>query len=141
MSGFLYFLRGLPVSKPLPRLSKEYKIQQQQTSSVIYCSMDITEIHCRPNILYAPEFFAHPHRVLSSKYPLQLWQEPCSFQEKSASRFRTLYFSQCWSFLTLYGDLFLITSFFLQENTVTCSFYTATIFGNFRWNERPLRQC
>ena len=25
--------------------------------------MDHIEIHSRPNILHAPEFFAHPHRV------------------------------------------------------------------------------
>ena len=58
----------------------------------------------RPNILHAPEFFAHPHRVLFCKYPVQLRQKPFSFQEKSASHF-LLYisiiylviFCQCWS--------------------------------------------
>ena len=56
-----------------------------------------------------------PIASLFSKYPVQLRQKPFSFQGKSASRFLTLYFSQCWSFLTLYGDLVSHNQFLLTR--------------------------
>ena len=44
----------------------KYNSNKQAVSSLtppLYHSMDHIEIHSRPNILHAPEFFAHPHRV------------------------------------------------------------------------------
>ena len=99
-------------SKAPPRSSKniKYNSNKQVVSSLttlLYGQhRNSFSLNSRPSILHAPEFFAHPHRVRSTSTKTLL------FSRKFRKSLSYAIFSQCWSFLTLYGDLFLITSFF-----------------------------
>ena len=62
-------------SRLLPRLSKEYKIQQQQTSSVLF---DTTTLWTTQKFILAPIFYIHQN---SSHIPIgSLFFEACGCQ-------------------------------------------------------------
>ena len=98
----------------IPSLSLDYQKNIKCNSNKQVVSSSTTLLWTTQKFILTPIFYMRQTSLhisigsLFTKYPLQLRQKPFPFQEKSASCFLTLYFSQCWSFLTLYGNLFLI---------------------------------